>query len=213
MARVPRPARARRGRAAVATVTLAGLAGCFTGERPTLTSQPQSTGDPAADAVLQRLQDSSGATFTADYRITPPLGEGATATVAQEGSARRSVTIGTTRYLSTAGSTTTCNLDSGACDSGLDAAPVSNLGVTPNFDGVSPAARLRREASQRIGPTEPTAETIGGQPATCVTIPIATSAVHYCALDTGPLARMRTTDVTIELTAFSTDVADAQFQP
>ena len=39
----------------VAIVVAVGLSGCFTGERPTLAEAPTMTGDPATDAVLQRL--------------------------------------------------------------------------------------------------------------------------------------------------------------
>ncbi len=215
MTSVAQPARDRFVRAGLLAVTLAVLAplgGCFTGERPVLSSAPESTGDAAVDAVLERLNRAATATFTAGYQITSSAGPEAAATVAQEGTSRRAITVGETRYLVDGERSFTCTEDAG-CVNGLDAARVSNLGVTPNFYDASPAQRLRRDAAGRTGPSEASTETIAGQPATCVSSPVAQTAARYCALDAGPLARMLTTDVTIELTSFSTTVDPAQFTP
>jgi hypothetical protein len=209
-----RSAPARPVRATVGALALAGaLTGCFTGERPTLSSVPQSTGDPAADAVLERLGDAATATFTARYQIASAAGEKAEAAVAQDGSTRRSITIGDTRYLVNGTSTATCSVGDGSCVDAIQPARVSDLGVTPDFYAASPAARLRRDAALRVGPTTSSTETIAGQPATCVIIPIAQSAARYCALDAGPLARMRTTDATVDLTEYAAGVDPAQFSP
>lgn len=204
----------RSMRATIGALALAAaLTGCFTGERPTLSSVPQSTGDPAADAVLERLGDAATATFTARYQIASAAGEEAEAAVAQEGSTRRSITIGDTRYLVNGTSTATCSVGDGTCVDAIQPARVSDLGVTPDFYAASPAARLRRDAASRVGPTTSSTETIAGQPATCVIIPIAQSAARYCALDAGPLAGMRTTDVTVDLTEYAARVDPAQFSP
>ncbi len=213
MSSVAHPARDRFVRAGLMVLTLALLAplgGCFTGERPVLSSAPESTGDAAVDAVLERLDRAGTATFTAGYRIANSAGPEAPATVAQEGTSRRAVTIGGTRYLVDGERSFTCD-EGGSCTNGLDAARVSDLGVTHNFYDASPATRLRRDAAARTGPSAASTDTIAGQPATCVSIPIAQTAARYCALDAGPLARMLTTDVTIELTSFSTTVDPAQF--
>ena len=49
---------------AVAVLALS-VTGCVTGDRPTLAETPSTTGDPAVDAVLGRLDASRRATFTA----------------------------------------------------------------------------------------------------------------------------------------------------
>lgn len=201
---------AARGAAWAVLALLPVLGGCFTGERPELGAAPESTGDPAVDAVLQRLDQARTATFTAAYRIASPAGPEAEAAVAQEGTSRRAVTIGAVRYLVDGERSFTCD-QGGGCVNGLDAARVSNLNVTPNFFDASPATRLRRDAAARTGPSEASTETIAGQPATCVSVPVAQTAARYCALDTGPLALMRTTDVTIELTTFSPTVDPTAF--
>lgn len=203
-----RPARAASFVLAAATVT---LAGCVTGERPTLAEAPAMTGDASADAVLERLGGATEATFTAQYRIDATSGSAtAAASIAQQAPARRSVTIGSVRYLTTGDGTLTC-VD-GECRDGLDAARVSDLQVTPEFEATSPAARLRTDFGRATGPTVSSAETIAGQAATCVTVPLAPTGITVCALDSGPLARLVAADVRIELTSFSGEVEDESFE-
>ena len=48
------------------------LTACATGPRPTLVDAPTAT-DAVAQAVLDRLERATSATFTADYEITPAL--------------------------------------------------------------------------------------------------------------------------------------------
>ena len=70
------------------------------------------TGDAAIDAVLSRLEAASASTFGADYDLLTRFGDlRTTATVAQDGSARRSVTIGDVRFLTDGATTATCDLD------------------------------------------------------------------------------------------------------
>ncbi|MDQ3468547.1 MAG: hypothetical protein M3487_02040 [Actinomycetota bacterium] len=197
----------------VAAAVLVGLAGCATGERPTLAEAPAATGDAAADAVLERLDRASAATFSADYRVAPTRGNAsATATVVQRGTSPRAVTVGDVRYLTTLDGTATCLLDTGTCDDGIDAALISDLQITPEFDARSPAARLRTDARRGIGPSIASTVTIAGQAATCVTVPLAPTGTTVCALDAGPLARLVAADVTIELTTFSSEVDESSFQ-
>ena len=64
------------------------LSGCMTGERPTLAESPTTTGDPAVDAVLDRLDAAGEATFTAGYDVLTKFGNVSTpATVSQAGPA------------------------------------------------------------------------------------------------------------------------------
>ena len=162
------------------------------------------TGDAAIDAVLSRLEAASASTFGADYDLLTRFGDLRTrATVAQDGSARRSVTIGRYRFLTDGATTATCDLDAASCSDTIDAARISDTQLTPDFYGISAAARLRRDAGVRSGPTVASTETIAGQPAACVVIPLAGAESTYCALDSGALARIDAADVLVELTSWS----------
>ncbi|MFV0309805.1 MAG: hypothetical protein ACK5OX_18905 [Desertimonas sp.] len=196
--RTPRATGALAGVAIVAFMT-----GCQTGQRPSLGPAPVDSDDPNVDAVVERLEPDTAAGFHAEYRITAPGGSETTATVDHGGAEARTVTIAEVRYEFDGEQTSTCDT-AGACRPGIDAQALSEFGLSPTFYGPAAAARLRRDAGIRVGPTTASTETIAGQTATCVTVPIADTASVFCALDGGPLARWRSTDVTIELTAFAT---------
>jgi hypothetical protein len=180
------------------------LSACFTGPRPKLAEGAATTGDAAADAVLSRLDAVGDKPFTADYTILTKFGSITTpATVVQAGPARRAVTIGRTRFLINGSDTATCDLDSRTCSDSIDPQDVSNLQVTADFYASSAAARLRRDTELRTGPTRASTETIAGQPATCVVIPVTGGDTTYCALNSGPLARLDGADLSIDLTKYS----------
>ncbi len=65
----------RRSIAAAVIVAAVGSTGCLTGERPTLAEEPVTTGDPAVDDVLARLDAAARATFTADYALLTRFGD------------------------------------------------------------------------------------------------------------------------------------------
>jgi len=180
------------------------VAGCQLGERPTLgPEQSVTTGDAATDAVLERLDATPTRAFSAEYSIVTPTGEDTTATVVSDGNGGRTITVGSTRYLVSGTASETCDTIDGNCSAGLDPQPISSYGISPDFYGTSAANRLRRDAGIRVGPTTASDETVAGQDASCVTVPIEDTASVFCALEDGPLARWRSTDITIELTAFS----------
>lgn len=201
------------GLAGLAGLTL--TSGCITGERPTLAEAPLVTGDAAVDAVLTRLEGATAATFTANYEVLTRFGDlQSSATVAQEGAGRRSITIaagGTFRFVVDGEATATCDLTAGTCSDTIDPQRVSDTQLAPDFYSTGAAARLRRDAGQRTGPTVGATETIAGQPATCVTIPVAGAQPTYCALDAGPLARLDAADVAIDLTTWSPTPDQAAF--
>jgi hypothetical protein len=200
---VPRAAVRPRRLALVVALTVV-LGGCFTGERPKLAEGAATTGDPAADAVLSRLDAAGEAVFTADYTVLTKFGSITTpASVVQAGPARRAVTIGRVRFIISGSDTATCDLHADRCSDTIDVQRVSNLQLTTDFYAASPAARLRRDTELRAGPTRASTETIAGQPATCVVIPITGGESTYCALDSGPLARLDGADLSIELTGYS----------
>jgi hypothetical protein len=209
---MPRPV-LRLGSAAFAFALPILLSACFTGERPSLAEGATTTDDPAADAVLSRLDSVGDATFTADYSILTKYGSTTSeATVVQRGSARRAVTIGPVRFLVDGSDTATCDLDSGECSNTIDVQRVSDLQLTTDFYAASTAARLRRDTELRAGPTQASTETIAGQPATCVVIPVTGGESTYCALDSGPLARLDGADLSIELTSYSRRADRTQFE-
>jgi hypothetical protein len=204
---------ARRRHLVLGVAITAALSGCFTGERPRLAEGASTTGDPAADAVLSRLDAAADATFTAEYSVVTKFGNLTTpATVVQAGPARRAVTIGRIRFIIDGADTATCDLDTDECSTTIDAARVSNVQLTPDFYAASAAAKLRRDTELRAGPTRASTETIAGQPATCVVVTTTGGESTYCALDAGPLARVDAADHSIELTEYSPTADEAQFE-
>jgi hypothetical protein len=199
-----------------AVVAAATLAGCITGERPILeeTAAAAATGDAPVDAVLSRLDVVGEREFTATYDITNNFGPlTRTATVSQLGDGRRSVTIGDVRFLLGGSTNITCRLggDGEQCSENIDDAAISDLQVTHQFYARSAADRLRTDAARRVGTTEGYASEIGGQPATCVAVPVSGGTKVWCALDSGPLASYQGPDVVITLTSFAPAGDEAQF--
>ena len=196
----------------VAALLAVAVPGCVTGERPRLAEGASTTGDPAVDAVLGRLDASRLSRFTADYTVLTRFGGLTTpATVVQAAADRRSVTVGRIRFIFDGPTTATCQLDSGECSATIDAGMISNTQLAPDFYGSSAATRLRRDAAARVGPTTASTQEIAGQVATCVSIPVTGATSVYCALDDGVLARLDAADVAIELTAHSAEPDEQQF--
>ena len=171
------------------------------------------TGDPAVDAVLERLDRAPGAVFSVDYDVLTRFGNvSRPASVVQAGPARRSITVGTIRFLVDNDATATCDLDTDVCTETIDAARISDTQLSPDFYASSAATRLRRDAGARVGDDgRARRSTSPGGPATCVAIPLTTSTETYCALDDGPLARIDAADVRIELTAYSPVADESKF--
>ncbi len=72
---------------------------------------------------------------------------------------------------------------------------------------------ILRDAAARIAPPVASTETIAGQQATCVAVPVTGSTETYCALDGGPLARLDAADLRIDMTSWSATVDESQFEP
>jgi len=191
------------------------LTACVTGPRPSFDADDpaeQATGDPAVDAVLDRLDRVGPEQFTAGYTILTRLGGiESTATVVQADNSRRSITINNVRFLDGVGTATTCDLATAECEAVINDARVSDVQVTHDFYGSSFARRLRVDAGRSLSPAVGSVETIGGQPATCATVAVSGGTKVYCALDTGPLARYDGNDVLIELVTFDPAPDESQF--
>jgi hypothetical protein len=194
--------------AIVATVT-----GCATGPRPTLVEDPV-VDDAVAQAVLDRLDRSEGATFTADYEITPTTtGLPTRATVMQSGSQQR-ITIGDVDYYTDGTVSRTCLVGGTECVDSIDEARVSNLNVTSKFWGTSSALKLENDSARSVDDSTGNTDTIASRPATCAAVYVpavdGVGSVTYCAVDDGVLARYIGADVSIELTAFVPSVDQAR---
>jgi hypothetical protein len=174
----------------VSLVAALALASCATGQRPSFDADEpsqQATGDPAIDAVLERLDRVDIAQFTADY------------------------TINAVRFLDGTGTASTCNLTTAECEAVINDARVSDVQITHDFYGSSFARRLRVDAGRSLAPARGYTETIGGLPATCADVSVSGGTKVYCALDTGPLARYDGNDVMIELLAASPTPDESKF--
>jgi hypothetical protein len=199
-------------RRSVLTLMLAATAlaatSCATGLRPYFEDTPTvvgtTTGDPAIDAVLGLYDQVDFVTFTASYDVQLLFGGVTTAaSVTQSTSpSGREVTIGTVRFTTDASGTRTCRLDAGTCAEGIDAAAVSNTGVTPEFAFGDMAKRLRRDAASRVGAGVPSTIDVAGLTATCVDVPVAGGTKQYCSLADGVLAKFVGADVLIDLTEY-----------
>lgn len=193
------------------------LPACFAGERPSLIDDqsPTLTGDAAVDAVLERLDTQASGPLTASYTVvTKFLGAQTSAVVAIATDAGHSVTIGDVRYLTgPSGSfARTCSLATETCVDGIDETKVSDTLLTSTFFASAPAARLRQDFEVRTGPPVASTETIAGQAATCVAVPVTGGTKTYCALDSGVVARMDTADLSIELTDYTSSIDRSSFE-
>lgn len=196
-----------------AVVVLVG-AGCATGPRPTLgpvdpAGIGTTTGVPAVDDLLRRLDAVETQTFTAKYHITRKLGPVSRDATVVVQARTVSATVGDIRYLhSQAGGDQTCSMTSQTCDEGTLDQRISDLGVTSGFYGPAVARMIRLSMARRDGtPTTSTAQ-ITGITADCIGIPLGGGTESYCVLTSGALAKVDRADVAIDLTSFSPE-ADA----
>jgi hypothetical protein len=192
------------------------LSGCLTGKRPTISDDPfpagASTGDASLDQLLVRLDATNEGPYTANYDILTKFGNTTHQAFVAVAPGRRSVTVGTVRFLTVAGSTQTCVLNgSGACSSTIDPARISDTQTTPDFYAADTAMRIRRVAPARIGPVVAHAETIAGQPASCADIPVSGGTSKFCALPNGPVAKVDDGAVAITMTYYSTTIDESLF--
>jgi len=207
---LPRSSGHRARAVAASFVVLLVLTGCVTGSRPTLEAAPE-VDDPAAEVVLERLARAGSVPFTATYDITPSTSGATTTAVVRQLEDRRRVTIGDVDYLIDGVASRTCRLESEECDEFANDALISDLNLTHRFWSDGFAARLVVDANRRIGFSEGGTDTITGQSAACVDVPVLGGSVVYCALDAGVLARYFSADVSIELTSFTSDVDPDSF--
>ncbi|MEY2583341.1 MAG: hypothetical protein QOE09_3190 [Ilumatobacteraceae bacterium] len=192
------------------------LSGCFTGQRPSFTTEPfprgSSSGDPSIDQVLTQLDAVNDGPYTAGYTVLTKFGNTTRPASVSVAPSRRSVTVGDVRFLSAGGSSQTCALHTTApCSSSIDPARISDTQITPDFYAADAAKRLRRSAVARIGPPVSHNEQIAGQSATCVEVPVPGGTAVYCTLTKGPLARLDDGAVSINLTQYAPTIDESLF--
>ena len=178
------------------------LSGCITGQRPSFEDEQPAegaTGNEAIDAVLQQLDAAGSTTLTAVYEISAATGDDARAAVVIADDTRTSITVGDRRYLLENGAGITCDLTADECEASINDAHISNLQITHDFFGPAFAQRLRVDADRRIADPTGFEQSIAGQDAVCVTVPVTGGDKLYCALDAGVLARYQGADTLIDL--------------
>jgi hypothetical protein len=197
--------------------------GCGTGPRPHFVQPPPSSallggnagtpsGDAGADTVLRLLEATPAGDFTATYHITRLLGPNETdATVVQD-RGDRSITVGDVRFLHT-NDDQTCSVSAQTCAPGTLDARVSDYSIGSSFWAAGPARALRVAMTRRSGPPVASTQTVGGQSAQCVDVPVGAGVEHYCATQHGPVARWDTAAVTVELTGFAPNADPSAFAP
>ena len=196
--------------------SLVALTGCFTGERPSFSTEPfqrgSSSGDPGIDQVLAQLDATNEGPFTADYTVLTKFGNTTRAASVSVAADRRSVTVGDVRYITESGNSQTCILDkTDPCSSTIDPARISDTQITPDFYAIDAAKRLRRSAIARIGTPVAHTDQIAGQPATCVDVPVPGGVSVFCALTNGPLAKLDDGAVNVSLTQYAPAVDESLF--
>lgn len=196
------------------------LAGCFTGERPTLDDQQsgpaETSGNEAIDSVLALFDSVDRSEFTAEYDIETNFNTvTSTGVVAQAAGQRRSITVEnddrSVRFIVDGTDQRTCDLTTSECEASLNDARISDTQLSHTFYGPAFAQRLRADAERRIGDPIASTKEIAGQNALCVDVAVAGGTKTYCALDSGVLAEFIGPDVTIELSAYSPEADTTTF--
>jgi hypothetical protein len=192
------------------------LTACQTGKRPSFVDDPfpkgATTGDAAIDDVLEKLDSVSVESFTTTYELITKFGNATRPAAVSVAPGRRSVTMGTVRYLTTNVGTTTCVFgDTAQCVAGLELARVSDTSLTPDFYAADAAKRLRRDALSTVAPTVARTETIADQPASCIDLTVAGGKIVYCVLDSGVIAKLDDADVLVTLTSAAPTVDESLF--
>lgn len=204
----------RLGVALAIGMSLALVTGCMEGKRPVLVpaadASERSTGDEAIDTVLRRLELSETATFEARYDIHTLLGDTRTeAEAAQEGLKRRAVRVGEVLYRDgTERDPVTCRTTTGACEPGLDDAPIASLMVTRTFFSTSAIARLQQVARVAVGPAVLEDRQIAGVDVACATVPVEGGTTTFCATPQGVLAAYEGADTRIVLIEYRTEFTE-----
>ena len=121
-----------------------------------------------------------------------------------------SVTVGDVRFLHTE-QDATCVLSTRVCEPGVQDARISDYSIGSAFWADGPARALRVAMTRRAGAPVASTQTIAGQDAQCVDVPVGAGVEHYCATPAGPVARWDTAAVNVELTGFNREPDQSAF--
>ncbi|MCU1400595.1 MAG: hypothetical protein JWN62_3704 [Acidimicrobiales bacterium] len=194
------------------------LTGCFTGKRAHFSNESDAptsaVSDPAIQAVLAQLAASNTSPYTANYTVLTKYGNTTTtASVAQMDATTRSITIGHVRFLDQQSGAQTCELTTGACETGVLDERVSDTQITHDFYSSSAALRLRQDVNTMVSAAVGSTKEIADQAATCALVHFTDGDKTYCSLANGLLAEQDTPDVRIELTGLTTAADASSFTP
>lgn len=167
---------------------------------------PVETGVAEVDAMLARLDGATDLTFTATYDVLRRFGGVTTEAVVTQQPPVSVLEVGDT-LVRTGPDARTCDSSTGTCEEGVVEQRLSETVLTSGFWASAPAAAIRTAMARRVGEVTVNAETVGGQPAECVAIPVAGGTDTYCVSEAGVIARVDTAATLVALTSYA-DAAD-----
>ncbi len=169
-------------------------------------SAPVSAGTPAAAHLPQLEQKAStamSATFEATYQAK---GANSTIVFAQKG-LKSSFSTGTTSYYSDGATSTVCDTSSGAPSCYTGAKPLA--GLLSLIDPSQESSAIQAANTEGLAVSYSSA-THDGQLSSCISYTKAGQRLKYCIDDHGIVTYIRIPTGAFELTAYTTDVSDAQ---
>jgi len=198
------------------------LAGCVTGERPTLMvdeSVPEIESTPSSEVVGALLDLPSTTQYSVTYSITTKFGGQQTVgKVIYDASLGTASVIGQERFVfTTEGKTATCSQITEDCESGILDYRVSDRMMTARFFRDSTIKRIEKDTKIAAGDIVGTTETTFGYDEVCAEIPVVditgtTKTTVYCALQgLSVISRIDTADILVEVTAVDTTADPAAF--
>ncbi len=142
-------------------------------------------------------------TFQATYKV-----KGSTASIvfAQQG-AKTSFSTGTTAYYSDGATSTVCDSSNGTPSCSTGAKPLTGLLSLINPTQMSNAVLAATTSAVSVNHST---ENHSGQSSSCVAYAVGLQRVKYCVNDQGVVTFIRIPTGTFELTAYTTNVSDAE---
>ena len=194
------------------------LAGCMTGERPTLSSEVTTTGsedvaDPVIATLIDLLADPPRAAepYVATFEVLKKFGDTTSEVVIARLGKRWSLTVDDLRYLDLAGTRSTCDLTSGECTDGFDESRVSDVLTSTGFTNDAAVARLRHDAETAVAEARASDSEYAGEAATCAEIDVPGGTELWCVSELGLVVLQDTADVRSELVSLTGDVPPTSF--
>ncbi len=186
---------------AASTVTTTSASAPVSNASPT--SAPSA---PVASGKLPQLQQKASSATSAVFKATyEAKGANSTIVFAQKG-AKTAFLTGTTSYYSEGASNIVCDSSSGVPSCYTGAKPLG--GLLSLIDPARESSAIQAAASAG-SPVDYSEENHGGQLSSCISYSNAGQRVKYCINDQGILTYIRIPAGAFELTAYTTNVSDA----